>query len=163
MRSALPSALAFILVVGTRGGPADASPPPAAQSPREQGGEGPARPRQTSRIEFVIRTKHSTGPVRCALYDSKKSWLTRRYVFKNTARVFGRLAICVFNDVPAGTYAATGYHDKNDNSKLDRNFLGIPSEDFTFSSGARAGLGPPSFDDADFSYEGGSLRLTGRM
>lgn len=114
-------------------------------------------------IRFRVRTKHAKGPVRCGLYAEKKDWLTKRYVFKDTARVHGRVAVCIFRGVPPGRYAISAYHDKNDDGSLDRNFIGIPTEDFTFSSGAKAGLGPPSFEDADFEYPGGDLELTGRM
>lgn len=50
--------------------------------------------------------------------------------------------------VPAGTWAVLVYQDENDNGKLDRNFIGIPSEPYGFSRDARSHFGPPSFEDA---------------
>ena len=47
--------------------------------------------------------------------------------------------------VPAGSWAVVAYHDENDNQKLDRNELGIPSEGYGFSNGASARFGPPPF------------------
>jgi len=43
------------------------------------------------------------------------------------------------------------YHDENDNQKLDRNELGIPSEGYGFSNGATAKNGPPQFKQAAVS------------
>ena len=40
------------------------------------------------------------------------------------------------------------YHDENDNQKLDRNEMGIPSEGYGFSNGATAKYGPPQFKAA---------------
>ncbi len=44
--------------------------------------------------------------------------------------------------------AIAAYHDVNGNGTLDRNPLGIPSERYGFSGGARGLTGPPSFDEA---------------
>jgi uncharacterized protein (DUF2141 family) len=44
--------------------------------------------------------------------------------------------------------AIAAYHDVNDNAKLDRNAIGIPSERYGFSRDARGITGPPSYEDA---------------
>jgi uncharacterized protein (DUF2141 family) len=44
--------------------------------------------------------------------------------------------------------AISAYHDENGNGQLDKNSLGIPSERYGFSGGARGLTGPPSFDEA---------------
>jgi uncharacterized protein (DUF2141 family) len=49
-----------------------------------------------------------------------------------------------------GEYAIAIYHDENENGELDRNFLGIPSENYMFSNYATGNFGPPSFEDAKF-------------
>jgi uncharacterized protein (DUF2141 family) len=53
--------------------------------------------------------------------------------------------------VPKGEYAISIFHDKNDNQKLDTNFIGIPKEAFGFSNDVMGLMGPPSFDEAKFS------------
>jgi uncharacterized protein (DUF2141 family) len=50
--------------------------------------------------------------------------------------------------VPAGTWAVLAYQDENGNGELDRNLLGIPSENYGFSRDARGRFGPPGFEDA---------------
>jgi uncharacterized protein (DUF2141 family) len=49
-----------------------------------------------------------------------------------------------------GHYAVRFFHDKNSNSKLDTNFLGIPTEGYGFSNNAKPRFGPPSLADILF-------------
>jgi uncharacterized protein (DUF2141 family) len=49
-----------------------------------------------------------------------------------------------------GVYAIAIYHDENGNGELDRNFFGMPNEDYVFSNYATGSFGPPSFEDAKF-------------
>ena len=61
-------------------------------------------------------------------------------------------------DIPDGTYAVGIFVDVNYNNKMDRNFLGIPKEQYGFSNNAKGNFGPPSFKDAAFTLNG-ALRL----
>lgn len=65
-----------------------------------------------------------------------------------------------FENVPDGTYALMVIHDENDNRKLDRDALGIPTEGYAFSRNARGRRGPPTFEDAAFEVKSGVNRLT---
>jgi outer membrane protein len=51
--------------------------------------------------------------------------------------------------VPPGTYALLVYHDRNNNGRIDKNFIGIPREALAFSNGYRP-KGPPSYSQAAF-------------
>ncbi len=68
----------------------------------------------------------------------------------------------VFADLPEGEYAVTIFHDVNGNGKLDKNVLGIPTEDYAFSNNAMGKFGPPAFDAAKFVLPaaGSALRLS---
>jgi uncharacterized protein (DUF2141 family) len=57
----------------------------------------------------------------------------------------------VFAGVPAGEYAVSLIHDKNNNQKLDKNMLGIPKEPFGFSNNPRILTGPPRFQECSFN------------
>lgn len=59
----------------------------------------------------------------------------------------------VFKDLPPGHYAVAAFHDENASGEIDTNFLGIPTEGFGFSNGAKAFLGPPEFRDAAVPVE----------
>ncbi|MEO1229308.1 MAG: DUF2141 domain-containing protein [Myxococcota bacterium] len=114
-------------------------------------------------VRFFVKTKHNRGKVRCGLYTNQKTWLSSGYISKATVVSTQKHAVCVFENVLPGRYAISAYHDANDNGRLDRNFIGLPEEDFSFSEGARAGLGPPSFKDAAFQVKQAPVETHGRM
>ena len=68
----------------------------------------------------------------------------------------------VFSNIDPGRYAAIAFHDENGNGKLDRNFLGLPTEPYGFSNNAQGFLGPPTFGAAAINLVGGNetIRLT---
>lgn len=55
--------------------------------------------------------------------------------------------------VPPGNYAVQAWHHENDNGRIDRDLLGIPTEGIGFSRNAPIRLGAPSFEDAAFTVE----------
>ena len=57
-------------------------------------------------------------------------------------------------DLPNGTYAIGIFVDTNYNNKMDRNFFGVPKEQYGFSNDAKGSFGPPSFKDASFTVSG---------
>lgn len=59
----------------------------------------------------------------------------------------GRTAV-TFQNIAFGNYAIAVYHDRNGNGKLDRNFLGIPTEGFGFSRNPVIRTGAPRFGEA---------------
>ena len=62
--------------------------------------------------------------------------------------------------LPAGTYAIGIFVDANYNNEMDRNFFGVPIEQYGFSNNAKGSFGPPSFKDASFTITGDlSLRI----
>jgi len=63
-------------------------------------------------------------------------------------------------NVPSGTWAVLAYHDENGNKKLDTNFVGMPTEGYGFSNGAKARFGPPSFKDAAIAVGEGNVPAT---
>jgi uncharacterized protein (DUF2141 family) len=63
-------------------------------------------------------------------------------------------AQAVFQDVPAGTYAMFVFHDENSNSKLDKNFLGIPKEGYGASNNKLPFAGAPTFEANKFTVDG---------
>lgn len=62
--------------------------------------------------------------------------------------------VVTLKDVPPGAWAVLAYQDENENNELDRNFVGIPSENYGFSRDARGKFGPPGFEDAAIEVRG---------
>ena len=53
--------------------------------------------------------------------------------------------------LPHGEYAITFFVDSNGNFKMDKNFLGIPKEQYGFSNNVMGRMSAPSFDQAKFT------------
>ena len=70
-------------------------------------------------------------------------------------------AVAVFDNVPAGPFAVSVFHDTDGDRELDSGALGIPSEAYGFSAGARKTFGPPKFDEARLELAAGeNKRIT---
>jgi uncharacterized protein (DUF2141 family) len=125
-------------------------------------GAAPAvRADETPALEFRAVVRAEQGVVRCGLF-TEKGWL-KAPVQGAVAAIHGGAALCVFRGVAKGVYGISAFHDRNNNGKLDTNFIGLPTEDYCASRDARSSFGPPSFGDAKFNYAGGVKRLTARM
>jgi len=61
-------------------------------------------------------------------------------------------------ELPDGDYALVFFIDANKNNKLDKNFIGIPKEQYGFSNNAMGSLSAPTFDQAKFSVLGKTVQ-----
>jgi uncharacterized protein (DUF2141 family) len=111
----------------------------------------------------ILNIRNSTGTIDCALFETPAGFpieVLRSAMNVMVIKVRNTQARCDFADIPPGTYALAVIHDENMNGKLDTNLLGIPREGYGFSNNARVLLGPPSFSDASFAYDGRNLEMT---
>jgi uncharacterized protein (DUF2141 family) len=67
----------------------------------------------------------------------------------------GRVQVTL-EDVPAGSLALSVFHDADGDFELDENLLGIPTEAWGASNGARSLMGPPDYADAELTLEAGA-------
>lgn len=93
--------------------------------------------------------KADKGNVYVALYNSEASFL-KDGIYGAIVKVTDKKATAVFNNIEKGVYAISAFHDKNDNKKMDTNFMGIPKEPTGCSNGARGFMGPPKYKKAKF-------------
>ncbi len=109
----------------------------------------------------VDDVKAAAGTVKVALFNSEGSFLKAPAKAGGADAAAGSTVI-VIKDVPEGEYAFAVYHDANSNGKMDKNLLGIPTEDYAFSNNALGKMGPPSFASAKFAItaDGASARVT---
>lgn len=96
--------------------------------------------------------KSNNGKVYVALYNSKKDFLKKLFKGEIVA-VTHKKATAIFKNIKDGVYAISVFHDKNNNKKMDTNFLGIPKEPTGTSNNARVFMGPPKFKDAKFKVD----------
>jgi uncharacterized protein (DUF2141 family) len=71
----------------------------------------------------------------------------------------GTLAACVFNALPAGTYAVAVFHAEHNETQMETGLFGKPKQGYGFSNNPSSTFGPPSFSSAAFEYRGGGLNL----
>ena len=61
--------------------------------------------------------------------------------------------------LPYGSYAIAVFQDLNNNGKLDKNTLGIPTEPYAFSNNPKAKWRPATFRETRFELRGPQLTL----
>lgn len=97
----------------------------------------------------VQLVKPKLGTVVVALYDKAADFpVPQKRLAVQVIEAQGDTASATFHGLAAGRYAVVAYQDENGNGKLDKNFLGLPTEPYGFSNDARGSMGPPSFDAA---------------
>jgi uncharacterized protein (DUF2141 family) len=100
----------------------------------------------------VSGLKNNTGVLKVGLYNSDGTFLKSTYK-SITSEIENNGATVTFVGIPKGEYGISSYQDENSNGKLDRNMMGIPSEDFACSNNATGFMGPPKYEDAKFRVE----------
>ena len=65
----------------------------------------------------------------------------------------------IFKDIPCGEYAVKLYHDANMNQTLDKNFFGIPKEQYGFSN-CKGCMLPPKWEKAKFLFDKQHTEIT---
>ncbi len=107
----------------------------------------------------VVGLRNDKGQVGCSLFASPDGFprdgdKVVRHVW---APIHARKALCRFDGMPNGRYAAVVFHDENSNGEFDENAVGMPLEGYGFSNNAAALFSPPDFKSASFDYSGRNL------
>jgi len=97
----------------------------------------------------VDGVQSADGQVLVALYNSAGTFLGKPMRAVAVPAAVGKVKLEV-KDLPEGDYAFALYHDANGNQTLDKNMIGMPSEDYAFSNDAMGRRGPPTFEAARF-------------
>ena len=109
----------------------------------------------------VHGVKNDQGTIKVKLYGNdpeeflvtgKKLDAPRRPAKKNLTLV------CVYAPQP-GLHAIVVHHDENGNRKLDRNWLGFPTEGYGFSNNPELFIGPPNHEEAAFETTEGLTHI----
>ncbi|MEQ8580032.1 MAG: DUF2141 domain-containing protein [Balneola sp.] len=101
---------------------------------------------------YIEGIEELKGEIRIAMFDSKEKY-TKDPIHAIVLPVDSTTIIWTQEMLPYGEYAIAVYHDKNENGKIDTNFLGIPKEEYGFSNNARGRFGPASWEDSKFIIE----------
>lgn len=91
-----------------------------------------------------------SGVVVLELYSSPETFTDLRAPFRSARFDLAEQPALRLDEIPAGVYALVVYLDENENGRLDRNFIGIPTEPIGFSN-RYVPRGPPTFPRAAFA------------
>lgn len=84
------------------------------------------------------------------LYDKKHEFLSDNVYRSFEIQTNGKKDFIYTIHLPKGKYAMAMFQDLNGDKELNKNFIGYPTEPFTFSNNAAATFGPPKWKDAAF-------------
>jgi len=97
------------------------------------------------------------GNIGMLVFNSDKGWPDdRKAAFRDIAVPAkpGTTNTIEVPNLPAGEYAVAVIHDVNKNHKLDKNMLGVPTEQWGMSTNPSHGLKAPSYNSVKFSLTG---------
>jgi uncharacterized protein (DUF2141 family) len=119
------------------------------------------RPSGTGKVNVTVTgLEDREGEVLLALFLDEEGWPGEQELAFGTRAlsIDGGTATADFEDVPAGPFAVSVFHDENGNRELDTGLFGMPTEDYGFSRDARGTFGPPSFEDARLELTAGETK-----
>jgi uncharacterized protein (DUF2141 family) len=110
----------------------------------------------------VANVKEFKGSIRMAVYNNQKSFPSETHSFCGamTSLAPGTLPKLTCENLPFGQYAVAVYHDLNNNGKMDKNAMGIPTEPYGFSNNVQVKWRHPKFADAVFVLSNAKQELT---
>lgn len=111
----------------------------------------------------VEGVNQAAGNIGVLVFNSEKGWPEDRLVALRDIVVParpGKVTVEVPN-LPAGDYGISIAHDVNQNHKLDKNFIGMPKEQWGLSNNPHATIKAPPFSKGKFSLTGDKeIRIT---
>lgn len=114
-----------------------------------------ALPTSAATVEVrVTKVAGGKGKVNVAVCDRER--FLKQCAYSASVPAVAGETVVSFKDIPPGTWAVLAYQDENGNNQLDRNFIGIPTENYGFSRDAAGRFGPPGFDDAAIDVREGT-------
>jgi uncharacterized protein (DUF2141 family) len=124
-----------------------------------------ALPAVAAELRLTIKDVRSDkGEILIALYDDPKGFAdaianaSSRGLMPDSGRLIGTAIRAksgtqstIFTQLPPSRYAIMVFHDENDSGRLDKSFIGVPTEGYGFGNDARGLLGAPTFDAASIT------------
>ncbi len=96
----------------------------------------------------------TTSTVKLFFYNTREGFLkSGKWVFSKSVKPGGKSEFTLPVELPKGEWAVAITQDLN-NNKIDKNFIGIPTEPYAFSNNFRPKVAAPVFDDCKFTVDG---------
>lgn len=97
----------------------------------------------------VYNVDPNAGKIRIGLYQNAEEFEdpeAKPYKWKALEPTGEKMHVR-FENIPHGTYAVAIYQDENNNDKLDKNFIGLPTENYGFSNNFTSKTRKPDFEE----------------
>jgi len=107
----------------------------------------------TGRLTLTLDLGADSGRVMIALFDCEADYNRNAPVRQTMVEASGP-RVAVFDDLPAGRYAAKLFHDVDGDGRMATNPFGLPVEPYAFSNNAVGNMGPASWDRAALEVSG---------
>jgi uncharacterized protein (DUF2141 family) len=104
------------------------------------------------------------GPIFVGVYSPENKFPDPKDQLKEyTFKPKGKKYVARISDLKFGTYAIAIYQDENSNGKIDKNFIGIPTEGYAFSNNFKPTVKAPGFDNCRFNYDSANHIISMKM
>ncbi|MBF9236343.1 DUF2141 domain-containing protein [Hymenobacter sp. BT683] len=121
------------------------------------GAAAPApRAAENQSITVVVSALVSTtSTVKLYFYNTREGFLkSGKWAFSKAVKPEGKREFTLPVELPKGEWAVAITQDLNNNDKVDKNFIGIPTEPYAFSNNIRPTVAAPGFDECKFTVDG---------
>ena len=97
----------------------------------------------------------TTSTVKLYFYNTRAGFLKHgQWAFVKAVKPGGKSQFSLPIELPKGEWAVAITQDLNNNDKIDKNFVGIPTEPYAFSNNVRPTLAAPDFNECKFMVDG---------
>ena len=108
----------------------------------------------------VTNIQSVEGNIFYGLYDDPEVYLELDKQFRVDAIPVKSLnMVFIIDEIPAGIYALSLFHDLNGDDVMQKNFFGYPKEPFGFSQNYRPTFRAPKFSESQFEYDGHYIKI----
>jgi uncharacterized protein (DUF2141 family) len=116
---------------------------------------------ETGSLRVIVSGLRSNdGEIQIGLFNSAASYKGKSDRFRGSILpIADHRAEWLIEGIPFGEYAIKLFHDEDRDGKMDKNFIGIPSERFGFSNNPKISLGPPGFDKTKFLFDSKEMTI----
>ena len=110
----------------------------------------------TAPVTVVVSSLVSTtSTVRLYFYNTREGFLkSGKWAFFKAVKPEGKREFTLPVELPKGDWAVAITQDLNNNEKIDKNFIGIPTEPYACSNNVRPTVAAPGFDECKFTVSG---------
>ena len=114
------------------------------------------RAADTAPITVVVSSLVSTtSTVKLYFYNTREGFLkSGKCAFSKAVKPEGKWEFTLPVELTKGEWAVAITQDLNNNDKVDKNFIGIPTEPYAFSNNIRPTVAAPDFNECKFTVDG---------